>query len=185
MPGKKGQPLHFSMAHAYNGLGWSQYQKKQYEYAIEKFLKSIEHEDYEASSAKGLGLSLYATKNYQDAVPYLKVASMYDPDNKDLAYKLDWSILRSDSINNSKIHFENILKERPLSASPYMALSWIHYNLRKPDLAVEYFLKAISLDPDFALTQEFMELLKRNALVGRYIILWAGRTIKNKCMTKL
>jgi len=37
----------FSLAHAYNGLGWSQFQKKQYGYAIDKFLKSIEHEDYE------------------------------------------------------------------------------------------------------------------------------------------
>ena len=35
----------FSMAHAYNGLGWSQFQKKQYAYAINKFSKSIEHED--------------------------------------------------------------------------------------------------------------------------------------------
>jgi tetratricopeptide (TPR) repeat protein len=158
---KTGQPLHFSMAHAYNGLGWSQYHKKQYEYAIEKFLKSIEHEDYESSSAKGLGLSLYATKNYQDATPYLKAALKYDPENKDLAYKLDWSILRGDSINTSKSYFEKILKERPLSASPYMALGWVNYNLRKPDLAVEYFLKAISLDPDFALTQEFLDLLKK------------------------
>jgi tetratricopeptide (TPR) repeat protein len=159
--GKSGQPIDYSIAHAYNGLGWSQYYKKQYEYAIEKFLKSFEHEDYKASSAKGLGLSLFATKNYQDAIPYLKAALMYDPEDKDLAYKLDWSILKGDSINSSKSHFENILKERPLSASPYMALGWIHYNLRNPDLAVEYFLKAISLDPDFALTPEFMQLLKK------------------------
>ena len=151
----------FSMAHAYNGLGWSQFQKKQYAYAINKFSKSIEHEDYEASSAKGLGLSLYALKNYRDAVPYLEMALQYDPENKDLAYKLDWSILRSESKDSSQQYFEKILKDHPLRASPYMALGWIHYNSRNPDLAVEYFLKAISLDPDFALTPEFMELLKK------------------------
>jgi tetratricopeptide (TPR) repeat protein len=155
------QPLQFSMAHAYNGLGWSQYYKKQYEYAIDKFLKAIEHPDYEISSSKGLGLALYAINNYQEAIPYLKTALMHDPENKDLAYQLDWSILRGYSVNNSKIHFENSLKDRPLSASPYMALGWVHYNLRNADLAVEYFLKAISLDPDFALTQEFLKLLKK------------------------
>ncbi|MBT3366182.1 MAG: tetratricopeptide repeat protein [Nitrospina sp.] len=151
----------FKVAHAYNGLGWSQFQKKQYEYAIDKFSKSIEHEDYEASSAKGLGLSLYAIKNYQDAIPYLETALKADPKNKNLEYKLDWSILRSEPLDSSKSYFEKILVDQPLSASPYMALGWIHYGMNNPDLAVEYFLKAISLDPDFALTQEFMDLLKK------------------------
>lgn len=151
----------FSLAHAYNGLGWSQYQKKQYEYAIDKFLKSIKHEDYEASSAKGLGLSLYAIKNYQDAIPYLEKALKHDPEDKDLAYKLDWSILRSESLHTSQNYFEDAVKKHPLRASPYMALGWLHYNWRNPDLGVEYFLKAISLDPDFALTPEFLELLKK------------------------
>ncbi|MBT5869812.1 MAG: tetratricopeptide repeat protein [Nitrospinaceae bacterium] len=149
-----------SLAHAYNGLGWSQYQKKQYEYAIDKFSKSIEHKDYEMSAAKGLGLSLYAIKNYEEAIPYLDKALRYDPDNKDLGYKLDWSILRSKSLNRSQSYFEKVLQSDPLRASPYMALGWVHHNWNNPDLAVEYFLKAISLDPDFALTAEFMELLK-------------------------
>ena len=151
----------FSMAHAYNGLGWSQFRKKQYGYAIDKFSRSIEHDDYEASSAKGLGLALYALKNYQDAIPYLEMALRYDPENKDLAYKLDWSILRGESKDRSQKYFTEILKKHPLRASPYMALGWIHYNSRNPDLAVEYFLKAISLDPDFALTPEFLGLLKK------------------------
>jgi tetratricopeptide (TPR) repeat protein len=150
-----------ALAHAYNGLGWSQYQKKQYEYAIDKFLKSFEHEEYKVSSAKGLGLSLYAIKNYQDAIPYLEIALKNDPENKDLAYKLDWSILRSESLNSSKQYFEKVLKKYPLRASPYMALGWIHYNWKNSDLAVEYFLKAISLDPDFALTAEFVAVLEK------------------------
>ena len=151
----------FNMAHAYNGLGWSQYHKKQYEYAIDKFLKSIEHDDYKVSAAKGLGFSLYAIKNYQDAVPYLKIALKHDPENKELAYKLDWSILRSESLSSSQKYFEKVLKDHPLRASPYMALGWIHHNLKNPDLGVEYFLKAISLDPDFAMTPEFLALLAK------------------------
>jgi tetratricopeptide (TPR) repeat protein len=156
-----GATTQFKVAHAYNGLGWSQFQKKQYEYAIDKFSKSIEHDDYKTSSAKGLGLSLFAIKNYQDAIPYLETALKADPKNKDLEYKLDWSILRSEPLENSKNYFEKILIDHPLSASPYMALGWIHYSKNNPDLAVEYFLKAISLDPDFALTPEFMDLLKK------------------------
>ena len=151
----------YRLAHAYNGLGWSQFYKKQYQYAIDKFSKSIEHEDYKVSSAKGLGLSLFAIKNYQDAIPYLQIALKHDPLNTGLAYKLDWSILRSESLTVSQKYFENILKDRPLLASPYMALGWIHYNWKNFDLGVEYFLKAISLDPDFALTPEFEALLDK------------------------
>jgi tetratricopeptide (TPR) repeat protein len=151
----------FNLAHAYNGLGWSQFYKKQYEYAINKFLKSIEHDDYMASSAKGLGLSLFAIKNYSDAIPYLEMALKFDPADKDLAYKLDWSILRSESLSFAQQYFEKVIKEHPLRASPYMALGWIHYNFRNPDLGIEYFLKAISLDPDFAMTPEFIALLEK------------------------
>ena len=42
-----------------------------------------------------------------------------------------------------------------------MALGWVHYKHANPDLAIEYFLKAISLDPDFALSPKFIELLSK------------------------
>ena len=151
----------FHIAHAYNGLGWSQYKKKQYSYAIQKFTKSVRHEDYKIDASKGLGLSLYALNEFRDAIPYLETALSHDPGNKELAYKLDWAILQSENPQNAKSYFEKILKEHPLLASPYMALGWVHYKNRNPDLAIEYFLKAISLDPDFALTQNFVELIAK------------------------
>lgn len=151
----------FDIPHAYNGLGWSQFQKKQYQYAIPKFMKSIQHKGYEADASKGLGLSLYEIRHYQDAIPYLETALRHDPSNKDLAYKLDWAILRSEPLTDSKTYFEKVLQEHPLLASPYMALGWVHYNWGNPDLGIEYFLKAISLDPDFALTPEFIDLLSK------------------------
>jgi tetratricopeptide (TPR) repeat protein len=151
----------FGTAHAYNGLGWSQFQKKQYRYAIKKFIKSVQHEDYKIDASKGLGLSLFAINEFKDAVPYLETALQYDPSNKELGYKLDWAILKSETPQAAKVYFEKILKEHPLLASPYMALGWVHYNNENPDLAIEYFLKAISLDPEFALTEKFTELLSK------------------------
>ena len=151
----------FGTAHAYNGLGWSQFQKKQYRYAIKKFIKAVQHEDYKIDASKGLGLSLFAVNEFQDAVPYLETALQHDPSNKELGYKLDWAILKSETPQAARVYFEKILKEHPLLASPYMALGWVHYNHENPDLAIEYFLKAISLDPDFALTEKFTELLSK------------------------
>jgi len=149
------------IAHAYNGLGWSQYKKKHYGYAIEKFLKSVQHEDYKMDASKGLGLSFYNLNKFEEAIPYLETALSHDPGNKLLAYKLDWAILQSESPKNAKVYFEKILKKHPLLASPYMALGWIYYKHRNPDLAIEYFLKAISLDPDIALMPKFVELIKK------------------------
>ncbi len=158
----EGRPSdNFHVAHAYNGLGWSQFKKKQYQYAIDKFLKSVLHKDYKINASKGLGLSLFAIKQFQDAIPYLETALLYDPRNKELAYKLDWAILQTQRPKEAKAYFENIKKEHPLLASPYMALGWVHYKQNNPDLAIEYFLKAISLDPDFALTQDFIDLLSK------------------------
>ncbi|MEK9628900.1 MAG: tetratricopeptide repeat protein [Nitrospinota bacterium] len=151
----------FHRAHAYNGLGWSQFQKKQYQYAIDKFSKSIEHDDYKVDASKGLGLSLFAIGEYHEAVPFLETALLHDPGNKELAYKLDWSILQSEPPSEALKYFEKIRREHPLLASPYMALGWVHYKHNNPDLAIEFFLKAISLDPDFALTSDFVELLSK------------------------
>ena len=42
-----------------------------------------------------------------------------------------------------------------------MGLGWLNYRNKNPDLGIEYFLKAISLDPEFALTEEFRTLLTK------------------------
>ena len=106
-------------------------------------MKSVQHKDYKIDASKGLGLSLYAINEFREAIPYLETALIHDPGNKELAYKLDWAILQSETPQDAKIYFEKILNEHPLLASPYMALGWIHYKYQNPDLAIEYFLKAI------------------------------------------
>ena len=42
-----------------------------------------------------------------------------------------------------------------------MGLGWLIHRDGNSDLAIEYFLKAISLDPNFALTSEFKALLAK------------------------
>jgi tetratricopeptide (TPR) repeat protein len=42
-----------------------------------------------------------------------------------------------------------------------MGLGWLNHRDGNSDLAIEYFLKAISLDPNFALTSEFKALLAK------------------------
>ncbi|SVE27249.1 uncharacterized protein METZ01_LOCUS480103, partial [marine metagenome] len=111
-------------------------------------------------AAKGLGLSYYGMEKFSYAAKALKMPYIADPHQEETAYILDWSILRGWEINDAKNYFKQSLKEYPLRASLYMGMGWIHYREGNPNLAVEFFLKAISLDPEFALSEEFKEVLK-------------------------
>jgi tetratricopeptide (TPR) repeat protein len=151
--------LNEPLARAYNGLGWSQYHKGQYRNAIEKFKRSKKYKKLESNSVRGMGLSQFHLKNYRDAVTYLKFIRDKYPDEQQGQYELDWSILRSWGDNRARQYFERELRVDPLRASLYMGMGWIHTKNSKPDLAVEFFLKAISLDPDSAVSSEFFNLL--------------------------
>ncbi len=150
-----------SLAHAYNGLGWSQYYKKKYLKAATKFEIARSEREYFVDSSKGLGLALYNAGQFKEAANALKIVVKLNPDQLDLAYKLDTSILMSWDATSAREYFSKNLVNYPLRSSLYMGLGWLIYRDRDSDLAIEYFLKAISLDPDFALTSEFKTLLAK------------------------
>jgi tetratricopeptide (TPR) repeat protein len=149
-----------SLTRVYNRLGWSQYHKGQYELALQKFEKSQSDKAYYIDSIKGRGFTNFQMGNYAEAIRLLNIVHQTYPDDQEVAAKLDGSILRGWNSRRAQSYFEQSLKEFPLRPSLYMGAGWIHYKNRKPDLAVEYFLKAISLDPDFALDADFIRMLK-------------------------
>ncbi len=157
----KSAPLTDTLAQAYNGLAWSLYGKRQYPMAIGNFMKTLDRSDLRYESAKGAGLSYFALENFERAAHFLKIADGLSPNQQEIAPLLDWSLLRSADPLVSEKHFKQALAKDPLRYSAYLGLGWIYYKRGKPDLGVEYFLKAISLDPDFALTPEFMKMLDR------------------------
>ena len=152
-------PSKSSLAHAYNGLGWSQYHKKKYLQASKKFIIARTDREYFNEASRGLGLALYEAGKFRQAANALKNAFKAYPEELSLAYKLDMSILMSWNNKTAKKYFTENLITYPLRSSLYMGLGWINYRNKNPDLGIEYFLKAISLDPNFALTDEFRTLL--------------------------
>jgi tetratricopeptide (TPR) repeat protein len=154
-------PSKSSLAHAYNGLGWSQYHKKKYLQASKKFIIARTDREYFNEASRGLGLALYEAGKFRHAANALKIAFKAYPEELSLAYKLDMSILMSWDNETAKKYFTENLVYYPLRSSLYMGLGWINYRNKNPDLGIEYFLKAISLDPNFALTDEFRTLLAK------------------------
>ena len=150
-----------SLAHAYNGLGWSQYYKKKYLKAATKFEIARRDREYFVDSSRGLGLALYNAGQFKEAANALKIVVKLNPDQLDLAYKLDTSILMSWDAISAREYFSKNIVNYPLRSSLYMGLGWLIHRDGNSDLAIEYFLKAISLDPNFALTSEFKALLAK------------------------
>ena len=151
----------FALAKAYSGLGFSQIGKKQYQLAIQNFRKIKARKEYESHWTKGLGIAYYHMGDYERAARNLIVADTLTPNRKEIIYKLDWSILRSWDTETAKDYFLEKARRKPLRASVYMAVGWIEYQHGDPDLGVEYFLKAISLDPEIAQSDDFTAILNK------------------------
>ena len=151
----------FALAKAYSGLGFSQIQKMQYRLAIQNFEKIKVRKEYESHWTKGLGLAYYHLGQFEQAAQHLIVADTLLPNKKDIVYKLDWSILRSWQAKTAKDYFLAKAQRKPLRASVYMAIGWLEYQQGDPDLGVEYFLKAISLDPEIAASDDFRSILAK------------------------
>ena len=153
--------LTFALAKAYSGLGFSQIGKKQYQLAIQNFEKIRVRQEYESHWTKGLGMAYYHLGQFEKAAKNLIVADTLIPNHKEVIYKLDWSILRSWDTATAKEYFLAKVRRKPLRASVYMAIGWIEYQHGDPDLGVEYFLKAISLDPEIAASDDFKSILDK------------------------
>lgn len=153
----------FALAKAYNGLGFSQIGKTQYQLAIQNFEKIRSLKEYESHWTKGLGMAYYHLGRYEEAARNLIVADTLVPNQKEIIYMLDWSILRSWNTETAKEYFLSKARRKPLRASVYMAIGWIEHQHGDPDLGVEYFLKAISLDPEIAASDDFKGILAKES----------------------
>ena len=152
-------PMTETLASAYNGLGWSLFHKGEYETAIEKFKQSWKHKSFRSDAIKGIGVSYFYFKNYGNAIFYLKMARKEYPEDGEISRLLDWSVMRAWDDGRAKRYFERELKKDPRRASLYKGLGWVHFKQDKPDLAVEYFLKSIALDPGSVVSEEFFSFL--------------------------
>ncbi|MCH8157667.1 MAG: tetratricopeptide repeat protein, partial [Nitrospinae bacterium] len=68
------------LAHAYNGLGWCQFQKKRYSPAVKKFELARTQKEFYLESSRGLGLSLYKLGEFKRAADALAPVVAANPD---------------------------------------------------------------------------------------------------------
>ncbi len=147
------------LADAYKGLAWSQLEKGLYGLALDNFDRIQHMPGFNDDVARGKGLAYYRAREFGSAVEWLQQAEMFYPGRDEVAEALDWSVLRAYPPHDAESYFLARLKRFPRQASTYMALGWVYYKNGDPDLGVEYFLKSISLEPELALSREFVAML--------------------------
>jgi len=65
--------------------------------------------------------------------------------------------LEQNDLRQAEIEFENGLKKNPRSALLYFYLGYIHYQQGNKEEAIDYFQKALELDPNDATTHQFLQ----------------------------
>lgn len=150
-----------ALARAHIGLGWSLIGGKAYQRAFENFKKIELVDGFKFETAKGLGMANFHLGKFGDAAVQLQKADKVRPNQDDIQYPLDWSIMKASPPLEAEAYFLKLTHSLPRRASAYMALGWIYHHNQKSDLGVEYFLKAITLDPDVVLTKEFKQMLDK------------------------
>ncbi len=150
-----------ALARAHIGLGWSRIGKKQYRLAFKNFKKIEPVQDFAFETAKGLGMAYFYLGKFGDAAVQLQKADKQRPNQDDIQFPLDWSIMKASPPLEAEAYFLQLVHTLPRRASAYMALGWIYRQNQKTDLGVEYFLKAISLDREIVLTKEFKRALDK------------------------
>ncbi|MCA9483517.1 MAG: tetratricopeptide repeat protein [Nitrospina sp.] len=155
------EQLDSHLANAYNGLAWSQLEKGLNDLAVENFDRLQHLEEFEYDVASGKGLAYYHAGVYHSAVEHLARAELMRYGDVRVSEALDWSVLGAYSPAKAETWFLQRLHQHPRQASTYMTLGWVYYHNGNPDLGVEYFLKSISLKPQLALSDEFVDMLKR------------------------
>ncbi|PIR00906.1 MAG: hypothetical protein COV66_03500 [Nitrospinae bacterium CG11_big_fil_rev_8_21_14_0_20_45_15] len=148
------------LAVAYNQLGWGQFRKKQYDLAEQKFEIAKKYSDFELDSIKGAGMSAFNAGDFIKAEGYLNTVYEANPEVKEVAYLHDQSVRKGLPGAQALHYFRTEIKKFPLRASIYMEMGWLIHQQGDPALAVEYFAKAISLDPNVAVNSEFEQLLQ-------------------------
>ena len=111
---------------------------------------------------------LYASRNENMALEYLNTAAKLDPSNTNTLYALAMFYQDREDFDNAETLYHQILDLNERSADAWHNLGWIeltHYH--DYDRAIEYFDKALAIDPQMA-----------NAIANRQLALKAKRNEK-------
>ena len=116
---------------ALNSLGWSYYNKKQYNDAIETFNQSVQIYEHSMEALRGLGWAYYRKKDYQNSISFFERLAKDYPLLADARNGLGWNYYSKNSLTQSAEEFDHCLLLMPGHYEAQLGLSKINKNFIK------------------------------------------------------
>jgi tetratricopeptide (TPR) repeat protein len=134
---------------ANNYMGNIYADQKNYEKAIEYYLKSIEADPKFAYPYNGLGIVYNDQKNQEKAIEYFLKSIEVDPKFA-IPYN-NLGIVYYDQKNYEKAieYYLKSIELDPKDADSYNGLGNVYYDQKNHEKAIEYYLKSIEVDPNY------------------------------------
>jgi tetratricopeptide (TPR) repeat protein len=136
--------------------------QKNYEMAIEYFLKSIEADPKYSYPYHGLGIVYYDQKNYEKAIEYYEKAIEADPKDAYPYNNLGNVYYYQKNYEKAIEYYLKSIETDPKFAYPYNGLGFVYKEQKNYEKAIEYYLKSIEADPKFALPYNSLGIVNYN-----------------------
>lgn len=141
-------------ATAYYGLGNTYFEQADYKQAKDFFKKAIDHGlDEEADVYYMLGFSLQKEEQNLLAIPFLQRAAELDPDNEEFLFQYGLALAQNNHIDQAESVFHEVLSKNKQHSDAYYNLGVISLFKENAEAALEYFHKAVDIQPGHILAQ--------------------------------
>lgn len=148
-------------ATAYYGLGNLLFEQSDYSEAINQFQKAEQLGLTEADVYFMIGLSLVNQEQFKFALPYLLRATELSPDDDEIQFQYGLTLAQSNALVEAKQVFLNILNRNTEHADTYYNLGVIELYDENVDKALNYFNKALKVQPDHLLAANGKKNIER------------------------
>jgi len=139
-------------------LGSLEFQRKNYEKAIQHFQKAKLRDPEHAPTLRGLGHSLFKIKKYKEALAYIRKAIDLAPDDKESLYTLGECYYEANQVEQALKIFAHLRADPVMGPNSCLFSGSINMNARQYNKAIEDFeigLKHENIKPDVLIELQY------------------------------
>lgn len=145
----------------HSGMGWCYYRLGDFGKAEKEFNLVLKEKGDNIDALVGLGYVLFQKKNYQRTIDNLIKALKSSPQHYDALTTLGWSYYKTKKFAKASDTFKKAVAINTYLVDPYFGLGLSYYRNKDYDEAKETLGIAIDIYPDYVMTDEFKEILKK------------------------
>ncbi|MFO8020180.1 MAG: tetratricopeptide repeat protein [Promethearchaeia archaeon] len=141
----------------WNNLGFTYYKMKDYPNAVDAYhhaLKLNSKFEYPLNNLLEISRYYYKKENFKETITLLKEIVQFQPDNASNWIRLGLSYSKIGKFEKALKAYKHASVEEKKSERIYNNLGFVHYQLKNYKKAADSYLKALEVNPDYAITIE-------------------------------